>query len=563
MTTRKLSTVELAEAAVLADISVLLVVAGWFLPATGVFWAASVVPFATLMVRHRLRAVIVGACSGAAIAFLALGPTLAGQVALAAFTGFVSGTSIKRNWGPLRTVGLALATTWTTGSALIVAFLALFSATRVLAFTQTRIQWIGTKHTMLGILRVTDIVIRDVHKRPWIVGAVELFPVLEGVVIARTNRRVFLLIRLGLLVVYTAIVSAIDVWLGVLTLASAAAAYLVAQRVHGRRLVGRVWIASAAVTALILNAGGKTAFFEAADVQWPWVRARLRSIFNLIAHIGDAFIPWYLGHWWWTLPLTLVVPVAAVTLLARGISRPIVRRLERSLRRPPPSSPSTAARDVLAGPVPVALEDVVYTYPNATAPALDHISLDIGAGVYVGVLGDNGSGKSTLARVLAGAEPTSGTVRRPGAAGLGHRGGTAIVFQRPESQVLGVRVREDVVWGLDDEDADVDTLLDLVGLGGFAARETSTLSGGELQRLAIAAALAREPKLIVSDESTAMVDPDGRRHIVALFASLAARGITVVHISHRVEEVAGASSVFVLRSGRVDASGHPEVVLSP
>jgi energy-coupling factor transport system ATP-binding protein len=111
------------------------------------------------------------------------------------------------------------------------------------------------------------------------------------------------------------------------------------------------------------------------------------------------------------------------------------------------------------------------------------------------------------------------------------------------------------VWGVD-EDIDVDALLALVGLGGFGSRETSTLSGGELQRLAIAAALAREPKLIVSDESTAMVDPDGRKQIVDLFVSLAAQGITVVHITHRIEEVQDATTVIALARGRVDNVSH-------
>jgi energy-coupling factor transport system ATP-binding protein len=178
------------------------------------------------------------------------------------------------------------------------------------------------------------------------------------------------------------------------------------------------------------------------------------------------------------------------------------------------------------------------------------VNLEIPAGTYVGVCGDNGSGKSTLARILSGTQPTSGRVLRPGGAGLGRRGGTAIIFQRPESQVLGVRVREDVAWGLD-HTPDVDTLLARVGLAGFGERETSTLSGGELQRLAIAAALAREPVLLISDESTAMVDPNGRREIVALFRSLAQSGTTVVHITHRSEELADADNVLTLARGAV------------
>jgi energy-coupling factor transport system ATP-binding protein len=137
-----------------------------------------------------------------------------------------------------------------------------------------------------------------------------------------------------------------------------------------------------------------------------------------------------------------------------------------------------------------------------------------------------------------------------------------VIFQRPESQVLGVRVREDVVWGLAGGHAvDVAGLLALVGLSGFEERETSTLSGGELQRLAIAAALARDPALLVSDESTSMVDPRGRVEIVRLFCDLAERGLTVVHITHRPEEMSDATAVCVLDHGRVVAFGSPREVL--
>jgi len=128
-----------------------------------------------------------------------------------------------------------------------------------------------------------------------------------------------------------------------------------------------------------------------------------------------------------------------------------------------------------------------------------------------------------------------------------------MVFQRPESQVLGVRVQDDVVWGLPGgHPVDVGGLLELVGLSGMGARETASLSGGELQRLAVAAALAREPRLLLSDESTAMVDAEGREQLLRLFRRLPEeRGVTVVHVTHRAHEAVVADRVVHLRGGRL------------
>jgi energy-coupling factor transport system ATP-binding protein len=127
-----------------------------------------------------------------------------------------------------------------------------------------------------------------------------------------------------------------------------------------------------------------------------------------------------------------------------------------------------------------------------------------------------------------------------------------MIFQRPESQVLGVRARDDVVWGLPPTPRpDVGALLARVGLAGFEERETAGLSGGELQRLAIAACLAREPRLLISDEATAMIDGPGRAEVVALLESLAAAGITVVHVTHREAEAAKAGTAILMLAGRL------------
>ncbi|MDT5323038.1 MAG: energy-coupling factor transport system ATP-binding protein, partial [Mycobacterium sp.] len=125
------------------------------------------------------------------------------------------------------------------------------------------------------------------------------------------------------------------------------------------------------------------------------------------------------------------------------------------------------------GPVPARLRDVTFRYPGANHDALGPVSLDVESGEHVAITGANGSGKTTLMLMLAGRPPGSGTIERPGVVGLGRAGGTAVVMQHPESQVLGTRVADDVVWGLPaGAETDVHRLLAEVGLDGLAERDT-------------------------------------------------------------------------------------------
>ncbi|MDT5228267.1 MAG: energy-coupling factor transport system ATP-binding protein [Mycobacterium sp.] len=215
-------------------------------------------------------------------------------------------------------------------------------------------------------------------------------------------------------------------------------------------------------------------------------------------------------------------------------------------------------------PVPVRLDDVRYRYPHTDHDALRAISLDVRAGEHVAVTGENGSGKSTLMLILAGREPTSGTVERAGAVGLGQLGGTAVVMQHSESQVLGTRVADDVVWGLPPGKAtDVDRLLGEVGLAGFAERDTGGLSGGELQRLAVAGALAREPALLVADEVTAMVDQRGREALLGVLSGLTDRYKTaLVYITHYNNEADSADRTINL-SDSLDNTAMVETAAAP
>ena len=223
-------------------------------------------------------------------------------------------------------------------------------------------------------------------------------------------------------------------------------------------------------------------------------------------------------------------------VMTRLVDVPDVHKLE--------VTPDTAP----VAPIPLRLTDVCFRYPGSDHDALGPVSLEVQPGEHLAVTGANGSGKTTLMLVLSGREATSGTVERPGAVGLGKLGGTAVVMQHPESQVLGSRVADDVVWGLPPgTDTDVEKLLGEVSLDGLAERDTGGLSGGELQRLAVAAALAREPSLLIADEVTSMVDQDGREDLMGVLSGLTRRHRTaLVHITHYNDEADAADRTVAL-----------------
>ncbi|MFF0493096.1 ATP-binding cassette domain-containing protein [Nocardia sp. NPDC004068] len=273
----------------------------------------------------------------------------------------------------------------------------------------------------------------------------------------------------------------------------------------------------------------------------------LAEVGHAVTAAADAVLRW----WWLYIGAGAFVGVIATALLSWFVLGSVLDRLTwlpgRDLLDAPPD-------DRRVEPLPVTLRDVSFRYPNARVDALSGIELTVRTGEFVAVVGHNGSGKSTLTRVLAGRPPTGGTVERPGSAGLGLLGGTALVLQRPESQTLGVLVADDVVWGLPPELAaqvDVEALLSEVGLAGLGRMETATLSGGQQQRLAVAAALARRPALLLADEATAMIDPAGRRELVTLLADLPRRHpMAVVLVTHHEADAAAADRVVHLDAGR-------------
>lgn len=261
-------------------------------------------------------------------------------------------------------------------------------------------------------------------------------------------------------------------------------------------------------------------FFTLALQYWPW----LLLVHGVLSIVGVSLIGW------WAL--------SRVLERLRGV--PDVHKLD--------ADQTSAVGTGPIGPVPVEFDHVRFRYPHTDRDALREISLRIAPGDHVAITGPNGSGKSTLMLILAGRAPTAGTVTRPGTVGLGRPGGTAVVLQHPESQVLGTRVADDVVWGLPTGwRTDVDRLLGEVGLTGFAQRDTASLSGGELQRLAVAAALAREPAMLIADEVTSMVDQQGRDALLTVLSGLTERHRTaLVHITHFDNEAASADRVIAL-----------------
>lgn len=269
------------------------------------------------------------------------------------------------------------------------------------------------------------------------------------------------------------------------------------------------------------------------------------------AQLAQSRVDAFIAHWWIWAPALSGLRLAILLLAAHWLLSRVLERLDLADGSDPLEEAMKAPGR--PGPLPLRLRGVGYAYPGSDAPALSDIDLDIDSGFTV-IVGPNGSGKSTLALILAGAAPTRGRATRPGGAGLGRVGGTAILAQRAETQFLGETVAEDVVWGMGEEEragVDLDALLDLVGLRGQAQVAPRHLSGGMLQRLALAAALARRPALLISDESTAMIDPKGRAELLEILSALPASGTAVVHITHDPAEAANASRIIRLEGGRI------------
>lgn len=311
-------------------------------------------------------------------------------------------------------------------------------------------------------------------------------------------------------------------------------------------LWGAGWVAVLAVLTRLRNL-----FFDVITANANGAAAVLTWVH--LGGVGDA-LKRYVANGIHNWPLLIFPYMVLLVVIVSFVSWSALSRLLERLRKIPDvhkldvTEGSAGMDGVAVGPVPVRLDKVSFRYPGADRDALREVSVDVHAGEHIAVTGANGSGKTTLMLMLAGREPTSGTVDRPGAVGLGEMGGTAIVLQHPKSQVLGTRVADDVVWGLPaDAEIDVSGLLREVGLEGLAERDTGSLSGGELQRLALAAALARDPALLIADEVTTMVDQQGRDALLGVLSGLTKHHRSaLVHITHYDNEAASADRIIRL-----------------
>ena len=209
--------------------------------------------------------------------------------------------------------------------------------------------------------------------------------------------------------------------------------------------------------------------------------------------------------------------------------------------------------------------------------AVDHVSLDIEAGQFIAILGHNGSGKSTFAKhINALLTPTEGTIwvdgidTKDGDRLWDIRQTAGMVFQNPDNQIIGTIVEEDVGFGPENLGVPteeiwerVDASLEAVGMTGYRHHSPNKLSGGQKQRVAIAGILAMKPKCVVLDEPTAMLDPNGRKEVIATIAKLnKEEHVTVILITHYMDEVIGADKVFVMDDGKVALEGTPKEVFS-
>lgn len=224
----------------------------------------------------------------------------------------------------------------------------------------------------------------------------------------------------------------------------------------------------------------------------------------------------------------------------------------------------------------IEIKNLSFQYEGSSKKVLKNLNIDIKEGEFICVLGHNGSGKSTLAKLInAQYIPTEGDIL------VGNmntkdddnlwniREMCGMVFQNPDNQLVATIVEEDVAFGPENLGVPreelrkrVDECLELVGMSEYKRHSPAILSGGQKQRIAIAGILAMNPKCLLMDEPTAMLDPQGRKDILDTVLKLREMGKTIIHITHYMEECVNADRIIVINEGNVVLEGTPREVFS-
>lgn len=224
----------------------------------------------------------------------------------------------------------------------------------------------------------------------------------------------------------------------------------------------------------------------------------------------------------------------------------------------------------------IEIKNLSFQYEGSSKKVLKNLNIDIKEGEFICVLGHNGSGKSTLAKLInAQFIPTEGDIlvgnmnTKDDDSLWNIREMCGMVFQNPDNQLVATIVEEDVAFGpenlgvpRDELRKRVDDCLELVGMTEYKRHSPALLSGGQKQRIAIAGILAMNPKCLLMDEPTAMLDPQGRKDILDTVLKLREMGKTIIHITHYMEECVNADRIIVINEGDVVLEGTPREVFS-
>lgn len=221
----------------------------------------------------------------------------------------------------------------------------------------------------------------------------------------------------------------------------------------------------------------------------------------------------------------------------------------------------------------IEVKNLSFAY-DESAKTIDEVSFSIEEGTYTTIIGHNGSGKSTIAKLIAGLlEKASGSIMVDGmelnVENLNKiRSDIGIVFQNPDNQFIGSTVRDDIAFGLENHcvpQEEMDQIIEenaaLVGMTKYLNQEPTRLSGGQKQRVAIAGVLAMKPKILIFDEATSMLDPQGKDEIKRVITELHGESkLTILSITHDIDEVAKSDYVIAMDGGHVAITGTPKEV---